>query len=289
MRKDIKTTLDIASQKLTGFVENPRLEAQLLLAHTLGQSRSHLHAWPERVLSDDERHVFEALLARRLGGEPIAYLTGKREFWSLTLHVGSGVLIPRPETEQLVECALILLPPDQAVRVADLGTGSGAIALALASERPQAQIIATDTSSIALAMARDNARRLGLGRIEFRTSDWFQALGGERFDLIVSNPPYIPEDDPHLLLGDLPAEPRNALSSGADGLDAIRRIVANARQHLCPGGWLLLEHGFDQGAAVRDLLNTGGYAAVKTQRDLGGRERVTQGRQPQDDPTMPQV
>lgn len=289
MTHDAKTALETASNRLTGRVENPSLEAELLLAHSLGKTRSHLRAWPEKPLSNEEQDAFEALLFRRLAGEPIAYLTGEREFWSLSLRVGPGVLIPRPETEQLVECALHHLPQDKEVRIADLGTGSGAIALALATERPQARIIATDNSSIALAMAQDNAKRLGLTRVEFLMSDWLKALENQRFDLIVSNPPYIPEDDPHLLSGDLPAEPRSALSSGPDGLDDIHHIVANALQRLNPGGWLLLEHGFDQGAAVRNLFNTCGYTEVKTNLDLGSRERVTQGRRPSDDPILPRV
>lgn len=192
------------------------------------------------------RARFEALLARRQAGEPVAYLLGRQGFWSLELEVSPATLIPRPETELLVELALARLPAGQSLRVADLGTGSGAIALALARERPQAHVVATDASAEALTVARRNAARLGLGRVEFRDGDWLVPLAQERFDLIASNPPYIEQDDPHLAQGDLRFEPPAALASGADGLDAIRVIVRDAGRHLHPGGWLLLEHGWNQ-------------------------------------------
>lgn len=276
--------LNGAANRLAGHVATPELEAELLLAHVLGRGRSYLRAWPERVLDADRRAAFENLIARRLGGEPVAYLTGEREFWSLRLRVKPGVLIPRAETERLVECALAHLPENTTTRVADLGTGSGAVALALASERPRAQVVATDRSETALIVARDNARRLGLERIEFRKGDWLAALADSGYDLIVSNPPYIAENDPHLRQGDLPAEPPEALSAGPDGLNAIRRIVIDALVRLRTGGWLLLEHGYDQGLAVRALLAARGYEKVQTYRDLEGHERVTLGRRPTDDP-----
>ncbi|MGN6313584.1 MAG: peptide chain release factor N(5)-glutamine methyltransferase, partial [Rhodanobacteraceae bacterium] len=217
-----------------------------------------------------------ALIARRARGEPIAYLIGSRGFHALELRVSPDVLIPRPETELLVELALARIPVDAECRVADLGTGSGAIALSIARERPRARVLATDASGAALAVARDNARRLNLTNVGFAQGDWCAALGdGCDFDLIVSNPPYIAEDDPHLREGDLRFEPRAALASGADGLDAICAIVRDARAHLRGGGWLLLEHGFAQGAQVRALLQESGYREVFTERDLEGRERTT--------------
>jgi release factor glutamine methyltransferase len=215
---------------------------------------------------------------RRAAGEPLAYLTGRREFWSLDLAVTPDVLIPRPETELLVELALQRIPRNVKVDIADLGTGSGAIALALAHERPLTRVLATDASAATLTVARDNAARLRNGNIEFAQGDWCAALGNRKFDLIVSNPPYIADKDAHLQQGDLRFEPRAALASGADGLDAIRVIVHGAPAHLKPGAWLMFEHGHEQGLAVRDLLEKSGFVEVFTERDLEGRERVTGGR-----------
>jgi release factor glutamine methyltransferase len=223
---------------------------------------------------------FETLVARRVAGEPVAYLTGRRGFWSFDLTVTPATLIPRVETELLVELALARLPRDREPRIADLGTGSGAIALALAHERPRARVVATDASDAALAVARDNAIALGIDNIDLRRGDWLAALSGERFDLIASNPPYIASDDPHLGVGDLRHEPAAALASGCDGLDAIRVIVRDAPAHLVTDGWLLLEHGLEQGRAVRDLLHAAGFVDVATEHDLEGRDRVTLGRMP---------
>lgn len=259
------------------------VDGELLLAEALGRSRSWLYAHPEAAVPAPARARFEALLARRQAGEPVAYLLGRQGFWSLELEVSPATLIPRPETELLVELALARLPAGQPLRVADLGTGSGAIALALARERPQARIVATDASLEALAVARRNAERLGL-RVEFRDGDWLVPLAQERFDLIASNPPYIEQDDPHLAQGDLRFEPPAALASGADGLDAIRVIVRDAGLHLHAGGWLLLEHGWNQGPAVRVLLEAAGFSEVATERDLEGRDRVSLGRWPQEVP-----
>ncbi len=257
------------------------LEAAMLLCHLLGVGRSHLLAWPERELTPDQQRAYDALLARRLTGEPIAHILGEREFWSLTLRVTPDTLIPRPETELLVERALEHLASLTSPLIADLGTGSGAIALALASERPDATLHASDRSEAALAVARENAERLNLHNLRFLPGDWIQALpDGARYRLIVSNPPYIEADDPHLRLGDLPREPRDALVSGADGLEAIRTIAAQAPGRLQPGGWLLLEHGKDQGPAVRELLLRHGFTAVATLFDLAGLPRVTEGRLP---------
>jgi release factor glutamine methyltransferase len=221
---------------------------------------------------------FEALVLRRERGEPVAYLLGHRGFWTLELRTTPAVLIPRPETELLVEQALLRIPPERTTRVADLGTGSGAIALALASERRRAHVVATDASSDALELAAANARAHGIGNVEFRRGDWWSPLAGERFDLVASNPPYIAASDPHLSQGDLRFEPQAALASGADGLDAIRAIAAGAPAHLHPGGWLLLEHGWEQGGAVRALLHQAGLIDIATHRDLERRDRITLGR-----------
>ena len=255
-------------------------DAALLLAHALGKSRSWLFAHADDALGEAEAARFDVLLARRAAGEPVAYLTGWRGFWTLELAVTPATLVPRPETELLVDLALARLPVDAPVRVADLGTGSGAIALAIASERPRAQVLATDASSAALDVARGNAARNGIGNVAFRLGSWLQPLGEDTFDLIASNPPYIAEGDPHLAQGDLRFEPAMALSCGADGLDAIRVIVRDAPACLRRGGWLLLEHGWEQGDAVRALLAAAGFADVATERDLEQRDRVSLGRLP---------
>src|SRR4249919_4173328 len=230
------------------------VDAEFLLAHALGKPRGWLFAHRDELASDDTVAAFEALVQRRGAGEPVAYLTGQRGFWRFDLAVTPATLIPRPETELLVELALSRLPPGRALRVADLGTGSGAIALALALERPRAQVVATDASAPALAVARANAQALHLANVDFREGDWLAPLAGVRFELA------------------------SALSSGVDGLDAIRAIVAAAPRHLEPGGWLLLEHGWDQGAAVRELLTDVAFAEVATERDLEDRDRVSLGR-----------
>lgn len=273
----IKTALHDATARLTVH-ESAALDAEVLLAHVLGRDRSHLRAWPEKALTAEQSKAFEALVARRAAGEPVAHLTGLREFWSLALTVTPDTLIPRPETELLVELALERLPADHALRVADLGTGSGAIALAIASERAACHITATDRSAAALAVARENAASLGLHNVAFADGDWCAALGDARFDLIVSNPPYVRTDDPHLTRGDVRFEPIAALDAGTDGLDDLRAIVACAAMYLNNGAWLLLEHGWDQGEAVRTLLERAGYADVQTYSDAGGRDRVSGGR-----------
>ena len=255
-------------------------DAEALLCHVLDRPRSWLYAHGDDELGEASAAAFDALLARRRGGMPVAYLTGRRGFWRFDLNVGPATLIPRPETELLVELALERMPSDRPLRVADLGTGTGAIALALAFERPGAEVIATDASDTALEVAAGNAVRLGVGNVTFRHGDWLAPLAGERFDLIASNPPYIAEGDPHLARGDLRFEPPTALASGVDGLDAIRVIAADAPAHLVPGGWLLVEHGFDQGPPVRALLEAAGFEAVATATDLEHRDRVTLGRRP---------
>jgi release factor glutamine methyltransferase len=256
------------------------VDAEWLLAHALGRPRSWLYAHADDLLDAGASRRFLALVERRAAGEPVAYLTGKRGFWAFELEVTADTLIPRPETELLVELALARLPRDVATQVADLGTGSGAIALALAHERPRAQVVATDASEAALAVARANASALGIHNVRFLRGDWFAAVGNERFHLVASNPPYIATGDPHLSEGDLRFEPDGALASGHDGLDAIRAIVAGAPAHLAADGWLVLEHGLDQGAGVRDLLHAARFADVSTARDLEGRDRVTLARWP---------
>ena len=263
-------------QRASAVIE--RVDAEWLLAHALGRPPGWLWAHADDPVDAAVREAFDALVARRAAGEPVAYLTGTRGFWTLDLGVSPATLIPRPETERLVELALDRLPTDTPCRVADLGTGSGAIALAIARERPMAAVVATDASKAALAVAVANARRNAIDNVWFRRGDWCEALGRDRFDLVASNPPYIAAGDPHLAQGDLRHEPAAALASGIDGLDAIRRIVRDVPAHLAPAGWLLLEHGHDQGEAVRALLLAAGFTDVATEADLEGRDRVTLGR-----------
>lgn len=258
---------------------SPRLDAEWLLAAALGKPASYLRTWPEREVPAEVAARFAADLARRRAGEPVAYILGRQGFWSLDLEVAPATLIPRPDTELLVETALALLPASDAA-VLDLGTGTGAIALALAAERPAWRLTGVDRVAEAVGLAERNRRRLGLGNAAFLQSDWFSALDGRRFALIASNPPYIAADDPHLVLGDVRFEPASALVAGADGLDDIRLIVTQAPEHLESGGWLLLEHGFEQAAAVRELLNVRGFVSVESRRDLGGHERISLGRLP---------
>ena len=255
-----------------------RVDAEVLLQHVLRRSASWLLAHADDVLSLADERSFAELVRRRQLGEPVAYITGRRGFWSLELEVTPVTLIPRPETERLVELALDRLAEDALARVVDLGTGSGAIALSIGTERPRAKILATDASAEALEVARRNARRLCIPNVQFVQGDWLAPLGEARVDLIVSNPPYIEAADPHLAQGDLRFEPASALASGADGLDDIRRIVSDARQHLLPGGWLLFEHGWNQGEGCRALLQAAGYGEVFTAQDLEQRDRVSGGR-----------
>ena len=257
----------------------PRLDAELLLAQALGKSRGYLHTWPEREPEASQLERFQAALARRRAGEPVAYILGRQGFWSLDLDVASHTLIPRPDTELLVETALALLPATP-LQVLDLGTGTGAIALALACERPAWQVTGVDRVPEAVALAQGNGTRLQLANARFAESCWFSALAGQRFQLIVSNPPYIAAADPHLSQGDVRFEPSSALVAGVDGLDDIRVIIEQAPAHLLAGGWLLLEHGFDQAEAVRELLGQRGFAAVDSRRDLGGHQRISLGQWP---------
>jgi len=256
-----------------------RLDAELLLAAALGKSRSFLHTWPERIVPSDAALKFAEYLQRRRGGEPVAYILGQQGFWKLDLEVAPHTLIPRPDTELLVEAALELLPATPA-KVLDLGTGSGAIALALASERPAWSVTAVDRVLEAVALAERNRQRLHLNNATVLSSHWFSALEGQRFQLIISNPPYIASADPHLVEGDVRFEPASALVAGVDGLDDLRLIVAQAPDYLEAGGWLMLEHGYDQAEAVRDLLQIRGFEEVHSRTDLGGHQRISLGRLP---------
>ncbi len=275
MASTIDQIIRQATQQLTACSPSARLDVEVLLMHVTGLARTALITRSHEHLTAENEERLHELLTRRTRGEPVAYLTGRREFWSMELHITPDVLIPRPETELLVEQALRCIPENEAWTIADLGTGSGAIALAIARERPCCRILATDASPAALAVARTNARQLAIASIEFRSGAWLAPLDGELLDMIVSNPPYVAENDPHLTTGDLRFEPRGALVSGADGLDAIRRIAADARRCLKPGGWLLLEHGNTQRAAVRELLIVHGYHAIRQHTDLAGLDRVT--------------
>lgn len=291
----IMAALQHAMQRLTDANETAWLDAEVLLSFAMHCPRSYLHTWPERLLNEDQAQLYSALIERRAAGEPVAYLTGHREFWSMPLAVTRDTLIPRPETELLVELALQRIPTDSAWRIADLGTGSGAIALAIARERSTCHVIATDHSAAALAVARCNAVTLGISNIEFRTGDWLAPLNGETLHVIISNPPYVSTLDPRLTqpdvqgctravesrmpgTADIRFEPLSALASGIDGLDDIRRITETARYHLIAGGWLLLEHGYDQGAAVMQILRNHGYHDVSNTQDFAGLDRVVSGR-----------
>ena len=256
--------------------DSPRLDVELLLARVLERDRAYLFTWPERQLSIAQQRAFEHLLQLRLEGHPIAHLLQQREFWGLELEVDASTLIPRPDTELLVDISLKLDLPRNS-RVLDLGTGTGAIALALAAERSQWLVLGVDRSLAAVELAERNRKRLGLVNVSLRCSDWFAAIERRDFNLIVSNPPYVAADDPHLSAGDLRFEPRSALVAGADGLDDLRSIIAKSQQFLAPGGWLLLEHGYDQAEAVRELLRGAGLGAIATHRDLGGQPRVSLG------------
>ena len=274
----VDAVLRSAASQLATLCTSPLLDAQLLLAQVTGKSRAQLLAAADDELSRDDLSAFQQLLARRLRAEPLAYILGTQEFWSLPLHVNAAVLIPRPETELVVERALVHLQDRQRPRVLDLGTGSGAIALAIAKERPDAVLLATDLSAQALAVARDNALRLQLRNIEFRQCDWYTSMEGQRFDLIVSNPPYIARDDPHLEAAVLNHEPSAALLAGTDGLVALATIVSGAMDHLRTASWLVVEHGWRQRADLQTLLELHSFAHVRCHPDLAGLDRVSEGK-----------
>jgi release factor glutamine methyltransferase len=274
----LREALLLAAAGLEGVSGSPALDAEVLLAAVLGKSRAFLRSHGENRLGPSERSRYQALLTRRRNGEPVAYLTGLREFWSQQLEVGPGVLVPRPETELLVEAALDELRGNCAPRILDLGTGSGAIAIALALGIPGAVVVAVDASAAALEIARRNAIRAGPVKIEFLRGDWYGPVAGRRFDLIVANPPYLAADDPHLPA--LRYEPASALIAGASGLEAIATIAAGAPHHLRPGGSLILEHGYEQGPAVREILGSAGLEGACSLRDLAGLERASLARCP---------
>lgn len=254
-----------------------RLDAEVLLCHVLGVDRTWLYTWGDRNADTSEQARFEALVAARAAGHPVAYLTGEREFWGLPLFTGPSTLIPRPDTETLVEAALARMPA-RAGRLLDLGTGTGAVALALASERSGWRAVGIDLNPEAVSLAIRNAERLGIGNVDFRVGDWFAALEESDFDVIVANPPYLADDDPHLDQGDVRFEPRGALVARERGLSDLYHLVDASRERLASGGWLLLEHGADQGGAVREALHASGYQDVTCERDLSGHERVSLGR-----------
>jgi len=278
----IKEVLLAATTTLAKTLEanEAKIEAQLLLQHVLHVNRAWLIAHENDTLEDNTQALFEALLKRRFNGEPIAYILGYREFYGLKLKVTPDTLIPRPDTETLVEAALAQSDPSNSLSILDLGTGTGAIALSIATHRPHAQVTAVDASQAALNVAMENAESLGITNICFKSSNWFSALPQEKFDLIVSNPPYIEHDDAHLVQGDLRFEPIAALASGADGLNDIRTIVNESLTHLKSQGWLMIEHGYQQAEAVADLMAQIGLVEIKTIRDLGNNDRVTLGKNP---------
>ena len=272
----IKQLITDGEQALAGS-DSARLDAEILLALALNQPRTWLYTWPEHIPSLPEQQLYLDLLRRRRQGEPVAYLVHRKEFWGIDLKINHHVLIPRPETETLVQAVLTALAGKPAARVADLGTGSGAIALALATEQPDWHIVATDISADALALARENATRLGIDNVSFMKGQWLEPLQGMTLDAIVANPPYVAEGDPHLKQGDVRFEPALALVSSDNGLADIRHIVQHCPPCLVAGGWLMLEHGYEQGPAVRKIFSEAGFRDVVTHRDLAGHERVTAG------------
>lgn len=272
---NFKQWLQHAIARLAGG-ESPRRDAEILLGHVSGKTRTFILAFDETPLAQADEAALEALLARRAGGEPVAHLVGRREFWSLPLRVSPVTLIPRPDTECLVEQALARLPAAPC-DILDLGTGTGAIALALASERPDCRVTAVDYVADAVALAARNAAELGIDNVTVLQSNWFSALEGRTFAAIVSNPPYIDEQDPHLAVGDVRFEPKSALVSGDEGLADLAHIISTSRQFLLADGWLLVEHGWTQGEAVRQLFTDAGFRQVGTCRDYGGNERLTLG------------
>lgn len=269
------------AHELESISDSARLDIELLLCHILQKSRTYLFTWPDKTLSPAQYEQFEQFFNRRKSGEPIAHILGQREFWSLSLSVNNSTLIPRPDTELLVELVLELFAEDssqQKCSCLDLGTGTGAIVLAIASEKPQWQLVGVDKSADAVALAEQNRAQLNFGHVQIKQSDWFTAIAKQQFDVIVSNPPYIDPQDPHLEQGDVRFEPRSALIADNKGLADIELIIQQSWNYLCDQAWLLLEHGYDQAQAVRELFAARGFVHVETRVDLGGNERVTLGR-----------
>ena len=272
----IGTAVKQATTRLTDLSPSPRLDAELLLAHCLRCDRSHLRAWPERLISAEHATRFWQFISQRAEGIPLAYLTGEKEFWSRTFRVTPSILIPRPDTETLIEAALAIIPPEAPWHILDMGSGSGIIAITLAMERPNTRVLAIDCSPEALAITRGNADRYQLQNLEIRQSHWFSAIARQhRFDLIASNPPYLAAGDPHLSQDGIRHEPLTALVSGPKGLDDLTLISREAPYYLRPGGVLLLEHGYDQAQALRQILTTRGYHGIQHHADLQGHPRIT--------------
>lgn len=280
MPQTIQQCLRSGVQRLQPDSDSAQLDAEILLAHAIQQNRTYLRTWPERSLTDTQLHQFENLISQRERGVPIAHLVGYKDFWKHTFLVSKDVLIPRPETELLIEQALQFCPAEQTCLIADLGTGSGAIALSLALERPQCTVHATDASAKALALAQRNAIQLGADSVQFHLSNWFDDFDVDELDLIVSNPPYIAPDDPHLHTGDVRFEPRQALVAENQGLSDLKQIIDQAWDRLKFGGRLMLEHGYDQSEAVQTLMAQRGYIEINTIYDLQGHPRVTSGQRP---------
>ena len=274
MSLTLEQAIAAGADLLASSSESAKLDAQVLLLHILQKPRSYLFTWPEHALSNEQQSQFNVFLQRRLKGEPVAHITGLREFWSLSLEVNATTLIPRPDTETLVECALNLAMLDTA-EVLDLGTGTGAIALALGSEMPSWQIVAVDRVTEAVALANKNKQRLGINNVHVKQSNWFSALQGERFNLIVTNPPYIEQDDIHLNQGDVRFEPLSALVADDAGMSDIKQIITQSRDYLLSSGYLLIEHGFEQAEAVRHLFKEMAFINIKTVKDFGNNDRVT--------------
>lgn len=268
--------LSDAAAVLATRSDSPRLDAEILLGLVLRKPRSYLHAWPERMLSEEERHRYNLMIRRRFSGEPMAYISGVREFWSMPLRVNRQVLIPRPETELLVEKALNHIPEDEELRVLELGSGCGAVSLAIAHERPKAEVIGVDISEDALTIARLNAKLFKLANVEFLHSNWFDAVRGQKFNVVVSNPPYVINRDEFLLAGDLRFEPEVALAGGDDGLECFRQIIDRAHNYIVRQGWLLFEHGTDQERGIRRLLEAQRYYDITCYQDAAGHDRVTE-------------
>lgn len=271
----ITQTLQRATEQLRTSSDTARIDSEILLTFVLNENRTYLFTWPEKVITEKQNEYFSELLLRRIHGEPIAYIVGEQEFWSMPLKVTPDTLIPRPETELLVELALQQIPIDNVQNILDLGTGSGAIALAIAKERPLSGVTGIDRSKQALIIAEENAQNLNIKNAHFQHGHWFRELTpGQQYDVIISNPPYIASQDPHLSKGDVRFEPGSALSSGIDGLDDIHEIAEHARQFLKTGGWLFLEHGYDQSKAITERLSTLNYKNITDHNDLAGLPRV---------------
>lgn len=271
----VSELLSSLTNLLSDKIDTARLDVELLICHALNWRREKLYTESDYVLSQCDQDKIQGLINRRLAGEPIAYILGSQEFWSLSFYVTPATLIPRPETEHLVEAVLELIPADQSYVIADLGTGSGAIALSIAKERPQSCVVAIDSSVDALKVAEKNKASLNIQNVEFIESDWFKSIEDKTFDVIVSNPPYIAENDSHLFEGDVRFEPQAALTSGSEGLDDIDLILSAAKSHLNENGWIFLEHGYDQAESIQGLMRKYDYHSISTRKDLSGHERIT--------------